>query len=656
MEAVFLKLLNMSITACWLVLAVVILRLLLKKAPKAIICGLWALVALRLLVPVSIESMFSLIPDPEPVTSQIVYDTPVYHSPEVILESALEETAASVGSAPKEESLSVLSVVSVVWIVGVVLMLLYTAVSYVLLLRRTREGVEREKGIWLCDRIASPFILGVIKPRIFLPSDLEPEYEAFVVAHERAHLKRLDHLWKPLGFILLAVYWFNPVMWLAYILLCRDIELACDEKVLQQLGTQVKQDYSTALINCSVPRRMISACPLAFGEVGVKKRIKTILSYKKPAFWIIIIALVAAIAVAICFLTDPEKKQEPAKETVTLELVSRQKDSLTVEWANNTDEHIVIGYDEIYYKEDGKWVELFESLELKLGVSMWTRSLAPQEVYQQIVYHYFVGITEPGEYRLDMKYVDPAGEETLIPLEFEVTQVEEYQVNYAGPVWDTKLTCEESPDLLKPTILLSNDGQFQFQYSGYSSYIAVGTYEENSEELVLTTNDGSDLVFRFKKDGWMSYRFDAENSSQLPQYKYDGALQSPVPDGGLFEPFTTAGRVVVAASLPAYVDSDDIPEYWTVTYQPAYGLYVFEITAIDPDGFIMYRDAFQYEFAALTISTDLDGKLQLLATKFADDPDEIAETVTFDISVENGHIVLSSEQEILPHLDYSAIQ
>ena len=651
MEAVFLKLLNMSVTACWLVLAVVILRLLLKKAPRAIICALWALVALRLLIPFSIESPLSLVPDPEPVQTQLVQQPQMTHSPEFLAGAIVTEVAGSVGSAPAAEPLSVLPIVSWIWLAGMAVMALYALVSYLLVLRKTKEGVEQEKGVWHCDRIGSPFILGIIRPRIYLPSDMNSDDMPYVLAHERAHLKRMDHLWKPLGFLLLTVYWFNPVMWLAYILLCRDIELACDEKVLRQLGTEVKQDYSTALINCSVPRRLVSACPLAFGEVGVKKRIKSILNYKKPAFWIILVALIAAVAVAVCFLTDPEKKQE--EKTVTLEIVSQQKDSVTVEWVNNTDEHIVIGYDEIYYKDDGKWVKLFESFEIALGTEMWTRSLAPGQTYQQIVYHYFVGITHPGEYRLDMKYVDPAGEDKLISLVYTVSRMEEYEQNYVGPIWTRKLTCQESPDALKPTILLSTDGQFWFSYAGLSSYVAIGSYEENSQELVLTTSDWSNYVYRFKKEG-ETYRFDAANSSPLPQYKYDGVLQSPIPDGGIFASYSSdSPRIISAVSVPAYVDSDDVPEYWTVTYQPNYGLQVFEITAVDPEGKIMYRDLFQYECRSLTVHKNQEGNLQLIATKVEG---ASSKTVTFEITVENGHIKLTSPDETLLKVGYGAIE
>jgi len=192
----------------------------------------------------------------------------------------------------------------------IVAMVLYTVVSYFRIHRKVREAVPYQENIWLCDHIDTPFILGVVRPRIYLPSNMNEQDIEYVIAHEKAHLKRHDHWWKPLGFLLLTVYWFNPILWIAYILLCKDIELACDEKVIKDMGTEIKKPYSEALINCSVPRKMISACPLAFGEVGVKGRVKSVLNYKKPAFWIIVVAVVASIVVAVCFLTNPKQDIE----------------------------------------------------------------------------------------------------------------------------------------------------------------------------------------------------------------------------------------------------------------------------------------------------------------------------------------------------------
>lgn len=508
MEAVFLKLLNMSITACWLVLAVVVLRLVLKKAPKAITCALWALVAVRLLCPFSVESVLSLIPNTEPVQQQMVHEPTVYTQ---IVAPFSEETQISAEQRQQTEPVTetsgqkLLSVASVVWLVGMGVMLLYTAVSFICLHRRTREGVAREKGVWLCDRIESPFILGIIRPRIFLPSSLDPADADFVLAHEHAHIKRLDHLWKPLGFLLLTVYWFNPVLWLAYILLCRDIELACDEKVLLRLGMGCKQNYSTALINCSVSRRMISACPLAFGEVGVKGRIKAILNYKKPAFWIVLIALIASAVVAVCFLTNPEREQDPEQKTgtVTLEMVSQQSDSVTVRWVNKTEHSVVLGYYRIYREENGRWGDCFEEYDEENGVYKtfrdWAYSLDAGASYEQKINYLFMGVTQPGHYRLEMEYSDTLGGQTqTVQLEFQVTEPVE-TLSGDSPNWRIKLNYEGSPDPLKPMILLSDDGQFQFRIAGLSSYIAFGTYEQTDEELILTTTDGSYLSIHKKR-------------------------------------------------------------------------------------------------------------------------------------------------------------
>ena len=310
MEAVFLKILNMSITASWIVLAVIVVRLLLRKAPKWIIVLMWGLAGIRLVCPFSLESVFSLIPSVETVPSNILYmDTPTIHSGVSALNSIVnpiisESLAPSVGDSVNPVQV-ITFISSMIWIAGVAVMLIYTAVSYLRICKKVKEAMPFKENIWVCDHVDTPFILGVIRPRIYLPSAMDGQDIEYVIAHENAHLKRHDHWWKPLGFLLLAIYWFNPILWIAYLLLCRDIELACDEKVIRNMGTENKKPYSDALINCSVPRRMIAACPLAFGEIGVKARVKSVLNYKKPAFWIIIIAVITCIFVAICFLTDP---------------------------------------------------------------------------------------------------------------------------------------------------------------------------------------------------------------------------------------------------------------------------------------------------------------------------------------------------------------
>ena len=309
---VFLKLLNMSITASWLVLAVVVLRMIFKKAPKYISCIMWALVGIRLVFPISFESILSLVPSSETLPQEVIsgpnfaVDTGIGFVDNAVNEYLGDRYFEGV-TVPHDNGYNVMSVFAIVWIVGIMAMLVYTIVSYLSIHKKVREAAAIGDNIWVCDRIDTPFILGVLRPRIYLPSSMNRADMQYVIAHEKAHLKRRDHLWKPIGFLLLSVYWFNPMMWIAYILLCRDIELACDEKVIKYMGIEIKKPYSDALINCSVPRKALAACPLAFGEVGVKNRIKSVLSYKKPAFWLIIASAVVCAVVAVCFLTNPSR-------------------------------------------------------------------------------------------------------------------------------------------------------------------------------------------------------------------------------------------------------------------------------------------------------------------------------------------------------------
>lgn len=325
MENVFLDLFNMSINAGWLVLAILLFRLIFKKAPKSLRVVMWGLVGLRLICPFSFESVLSLIPSAEAVPPEMVYSNSSADVSGAEIFNAIGNNQVSFDlgiqdgnvvfneyTAPDGDFINPLLIItyiaSIVWVVGMAVMLLYTLISYLRILKNVREATPLKENIWLCDNISTPFILGIFKPRIFLPSSMSEQDMEFVVAHEKAHLKRRDHWWKPLGFALLTVYWFNPVLWVAYVLLCRDIELACDEKVIKEMGAEIKKPYSEALINCSVPRKMISACPLAFGETGVKGRIKSVLNYKKPAFWLIIVAVVICIITSVCFLTNPQKE------------------------------------------------------------------------------------------------------------------------------------------------------------------------------------------------------------------------------------------------------------------------------------------------------------------------------------------------------------
>ena len=312
MSDLFLKIVNMSISASWLVVAVLILRLVLKKAPKWVNVLLWGIVAVRLICPFSFESALSLIPSaetfPEKIISGPSFDVQTGITPiDNRINDYLGDRYFEGVTVPTNNGNNVMTILTIVWIIGILLLVAYTVISYWRLNRKVDTAVRYKDNIFQSENVSSPFVLGIINPRIYLPFSMNEQDMEHVVAHEQAHIRRKDHWWKPLGFLLLTVHWFNPLMWLAYVLLCRDIELACDEKVIKELGNEQRADYTQALVACSVNRRMIAACPLAFGEVGVKERVKSVMNYKKTAFWVIILAVIACVIVAVCFLTNPKQ-------------------------------------------------------------------------------------------------------------------------------------------------------------------------------------------------------------------------------------------------------------------------------------------------------------------------------------------------------------
>ncbi len=326
MTEIFVKLLNMSIAASWLVAAVLILRQLLKRTPKWITCVLWALVALRLIFPFYVESHFSLIPSAEVIPQDIVTSqTPAIHSGIPAVNSAVNPVVTQQVMERGNVLENVLSAAALVWAVGTAAMILYGVVSWLLLRHRVKASILLRENIYLCDNVDSPFVFGFFRPRIYIPSGMEEEQLAYVLAHEKAHIRRGDHCWKPLSFWLLAVYWFNPLLWLAYILLCRDIERACDEKVIADMDNADKKGYSQALVACSVHRRMIMACPVAFGEIGIKTRIKGVFSYKKPTVWILAAAVLVCGITAVCFLTNPRPCQHSYQGQITVAATCTEK-------------------------------------------------------------------------------------------------------------------------------------------------------------------------------------------------------------------------------------------------------------------------------------------------------------------------------------------
>lgn len=330
MEAVFLSLVNRSITAGWLVLAVLALRLLLRRAPKSVLCAMWGLVALRLLCPVSIESPLSLIPSVQTLPeTALTAAQPEIYSGVAVIDRVVNPVLANTLAAAPGESVNPTQILAAVlpwiWLCGMVGMLGYALFTTLRLRRRVSTAVRLEQGVKQSEYVKTPFVLGLIHPTIYLPFHMESADAVHVLAHERAHIRRGDPWWKMLGFVLLAIYWFHPLMWVAYFFLCRDIEAACDETVIRGFSREERQGYAAALLRLSAAVPGLHACPLAFGEVGVKTRIKGVMHYKKPEFWIVTLAVLAAMVVAVCFLTSPaaEKTSEitlpPAENADTVQ-------------------------------------------------------------------------------------------------------------------------------------------------------------------------------------------------------------------------------------------------------------------------------------------------------------------------------------------------
>ena len=340
MSRIFSGVLQMSIAAAWMIPVVMVLRLLLKRAPKWVNLVLWGLVGLRLVCPFVPESRFSLMPK-LPILSGYLYGNMIGNPAgnafradtlqtgtnfsNNISQAALDGSMGAAGSGmggafgitgsgigafgagvwriPER----LLSAFSILWLAGVILFTGYAVYSYARIRRQVAEAMWLRENLWICDEVKSPFILGLRKPKIYLSSSMDEVLYPYVIAHEQAHLKRGDQWWKPLGFLILAIHWFQPFVWVAYLLFCNDLELACDESAVKKLNPQERKDYSYALLSCSMQRRLVTVCPLAFGEVGVKKRVKEILNYKKPTFWVVLAAVAVCVIVAVCFLTNPKQ-------------------------------------------------------------------------------------------------------------------------------------------------------------------------------------------------------------------------------------------------------------------------------------------------------------------------------------------------------------
>ena len=648
MMKLFLNLFNMSITASWLVLAIILIRLLLKKAPKFFRCVLWALVAVRLICPFSVPSFFSMIPSRETIPQEVIEREQLvidsgFHTVNSVVNPGLSQMEGTAGA---ENLLSKgIEIGTAVWAAGAVLMLGYAVVSYIILRRKTKISVKDEAGIWLCDQISDPFILGIFRPQIFMPSSVGSEDKAYVVAHEKAHIKRGDHIWKPIGFLLLSIYWFNPVLWVAYILLCRDIEMACDEKVIKALGENRKKEYSTALVNCSTTGMSVTACPVAFGEVGVKSRVKAVLNYRKPALWVLIAAVIAGSAAVLFFMTDPFQYVSDVVKPGSIWKATNCEAEFYVDEDYGIEGKIVVenGIVPICIMYRERYAEIYDC----------PAALVQQKDMEPVITG---GLRIRGDKLHFILYEDGLGL-GVKRLIFEKTERGELvgdSIDQPAEIIDwrnaTVLVCEESPDFKNPTILLSPYGnRFQFNWSMLSSYIAMGTYEVTEDELILTTDDELQNVYVFEKT-FAGYRFVEEKSSRIPRYKYSqgGEAESPVPDGALFKgiipiedrEILQEGYSIEMHSIIADIDGDGRDEYCSLLPGPTSGLFSFCFSATEVGAEEReYFNTFTTSYLELSFVMDENGTVQLRGESPLDHGVRF-----FAVSVQDGNIVLEDEE------------
>ena len=520
MEYLFIHVFNISITASFLVLAIIIYRLLAKNAPKWVSVLLWGLVGLRLLFPFSLESALSLVPSKNTLPTTITHDRyPALDTGFESVDEIVNPILSGSMEARPEYSANPMQVwitaLGWIWLGVMLCMLLYMVASFAYLRIKTRVKVEREDNTYLCDYVKTPFILGIIKPRIYLPSDISDKDYSLVAAHERAHIRRLDHIWKPLGFLLLSVYWFNPLLWIAYILLCRDIESACDEKVISDFGDNEKADYSEALLTLGVRSRVISACPLAFGEVSVKSRVSAISKYKKPATIAIVISLIVCTVFAACFLTYKKHNSIAVDQGIWYAgkvigstdtnttcddvplFVFTENDDMLVE-SNNLAElsYIYLGKMNTAYISKGEYDKLFEGVTFREGYGTKYFHNSIKSAWRIIPYvssniqHEEVYLLK-SEKELYMGYADDGKIGTLYELRFnETLPTYLYTLQYTAPTrTNTSI------------ILDSSNGTGRITFGDDLNYTALGIYKYENSRLIFTSTDSFKLKLVFKVVG-----------------------------------------------------------------------------------------------------------------------------------------------------------
>lgn len=682
MTTLFLKLFNMSISAGWMVLAVLIVRIFLRKAPRSLSVVLWALVGIRLLLPFSIESVVSLIPSAQTVPSEILYtQTPIIHSGfsavNAVINPVLSETMAPTPSDSVNPMQVLTAVAAIVWLVGCIGVLLYGVISYGRIYRRVQNATHLFGNVYRSASIDTPFILGILSPKIYLPFEMNGNDIPYVLDHEQAHLKWLDHLWKPLGFFLLAVYWYNPLLWVAYVLLCRDIESACDERVAKTMDAEEKKAYSSALLNCSVPRRMITACPLAFGEVGVKQRIRSVLHYKKPTIWIIAVAVVTCIAIAVCFLTDPKTDTlSPGAQYV-------EYDS-KVTFVQYSSYEIDLGETVNPSAAQMPLYRITSKEELDAFCATYNAQMAKHHYsndygFTQAMNDYtssffegkelFVSFIEAGSSSHQYDVVSAIRDHSLLRLlvaptnnpsigdammakwmftvavnKSDLTDCDAYDIQYqnfqydipTGMVYDQQYECEEA----NARLMLSKEG-----YGGFQLLIGTKTSGSYSLFCGYASQNDRKIVCYTETDVFHFY-FDNGNL-RYERTKPSTTAQSLLPTSAIFKPILTVEEQngVLYGVAIADIDGDGIEERCSLGAGPTSGLFTFTLTAGNDTG-VNYHGVFYSDVYNLSFVKDENGKL-LIRGEEADDKDKVH---FFDITVENEKLRVSENGKSLTAL------
>lgn len=569
MSEIFLKIVNMSISASWIVLAVILLRILLKKAPKWITVLLWGIVAVRLVCPFSFESVMSLVPSAETISpSVLIYEAEVntgFEAVDNVVNPVISKAVTTIGPEKTVNTFKLFILIfSRIWLIGTTILFVYTFISCLRIRKKVCTAILLRDNVYQSETVVSPFVLGIMNPKIYLPFNMSKQDEELVIAHEEAHIKRKDHLWKPLEFMILTLHWFNPLMWLGYVLLCRDIEIACDEKAVKELSNEKRADYSQALLTCSVNRRRIAACPLAFGEVGIKERVKGVLSYEKPALWIIIVAIIVCITTAVCLLTNPKTydiKDLDNDLKMFLDMQVAEQNSST----KTEDIFFTISYDLMKVDKSSSkvsvyaWI-LYQEYSCENGfLTEESGSHIPTVInaikngnnYELVEYW----TPRDGSYWADdikekfPMYLWSRATDSQRSIDKQKAECEKMAKEYfgisessvggvSGPqsvvLVNTSYKFKSDKDMATLS-LCTTDNTGSFSYSLLSSYMAYGTYEDDGEYIVLKTHDGN-FQYTFKREN-DRMKFIASKSSELPSYAYSSGAKAEkcVPEGAVFE-------------------------------------------------------------------------------------------------------------------------